>query len=213
MTSSTIDEEVERKRKAWREQKRARLKSMTPEQAAEKKARDYAAKRARETTEEGIEKRRQRDRKWRAMNPDSVAASRQKDKERRRKIAQEKRARKLSDPAYIEAIRLKQEEKDRRLAEVRAAKARRQEERKQIALAKALAKEKLSPEDRNRRRREAIVKAQRIRAAQQRAEREARESKKQQALPPPPSSPAVQKPPEPRKRMSRFTALSKWYGY
>jgi hypothetical protein len=143
---------------------------------------------------------------WRTRNPDKDAAQRARNNQKRQMKRDAERAARLSDPAYIEALRLKQEARERRMQEIAERKAALQQTRK--AAGEKKAKEKLSIEDRNRRRREAVVKAQRIRAAQQRAEREKREAEKvAQRAEPKPKNKIIY------RRMGRFEALSKWHGY
>ena len=89
------------KRAKWREWQRKRRERMTPEELAEEKARQYAAKVARYSTPEGREKRREMERRWRQENPDRVKINRERDKAKRRQKTAEARAARLADPEYI----------------------------------------------------------------------------------------------------------------
>jgi len=197
----TDDKKLAR-RKAWREQKRARRARMTEQELEEKRARDYAVRRARETTIEGAEKKRQAARLWRASNPDKVAAARQRDKERRQRIRDEKRKARETDPAYIEAQRAKQAARDVKLKATQDARKQRHEKRQELKAAKAQekVKEKLSREDMARRKREARVKEQRQQKQLDATVRKVESPTKHK-----------QDPGKPQRRMGRITALSKWH--
>ncbi len=197
----------------WREQKRAWLARMTPEERREKQDRDTAAKRARQSTPDGREKRRRQDESWRARNPDRVAAMRERQKEKKRAETQAKHA----DPAYIEEQARKKAEREWKanrelvIKGIRAEDARLRREERQAAAALAKdakkEKEKVSREDLLRRRREERVKKQREIAAKEKAERELKQITKE---------PVVDRPKQNtngfRPRMGRLRALSKWHG-
>lgn len=193
--------------------------------AMERRWRAANQDRVRASREREKEKRRQKTAEARAARladpayqkalEEKRAASKEKTKQTYTEYYARRRARQEADPELMEKFR----ERQRQYRRNKVAATMADPETRAAYLAGLITK-KAKPrveltdkekEDLVRRKREAMAKAQRARQAQQRAERERREAEaaERRAQQPPPR-PA---PPAPVKKMGRFTALSKWYGY